>query len=147
MGRLVIGLLLVVILTTGLLAQTAGKIAGTVTDAATNEPLVGVNVVIENTYLGAATDIEGKYFILNVPPGTYRVKFMLMGYQSKTVEGVDVSVNRTRTLDVKLQQTTLELGGEVVVTADRITVKKDQTSSIRNVSSEQMSVLPVENTG
>ncbi len=146
MARLTIVLLL--LSSFGLVfAQTAGKISGTVTDADNGEPLIGVNVVVENTYLGAATDMDGKYFILNVPPGTYRVKFMLMGYQTKVIEGVDVSVNRTRTLDVKLQQTTLELGGEVVVTADRIAVKKDQTSSIRNVSSEQMNVLPVENTG
>lgn len=130
-----------------LFAQTAGKISGSVTDVATGEPLIGVNVVVENTYMGAATDIDGKYFILNVPPGTYKVKFMLMGYQTKAVEGVVVSVNRTTPLDVKLQQTTIDLGGEVVVTADRVAVKKDQTSSIRNVSSEQINVLPVENTG
>ena len=59
---------------------------------------------------------------------------MLIGYTTKVVEGVSVSVNRTTPIDVTLAATTLELGEEVVVTADRIAVKKDQTSSIRNVS-------------
>lgn len=128
-------------------AQTTGKISGTVTDTNTGEPLVGVNVVIQDTYLGAASDIKGQYFILNVPPGNYTVKFMLMGYQTKIVEGVSVNVNRTTPLDATMAETTIELGEEVVVTADRVAVRKDQTSSIRNVSSEQINVLPVENTG
>jgi outer membrane receptor protein involved in Fe transport len=147
MGRLTVIVLILLCTFSLLFSQTAGKISGTVTDAANGEPLIGVNVVVDNTYMGAASDLDGKYFILNVPPGTYKVKFMLMGYQTKSVEGVEVSVNRTTPLDIKLQETTLELGTEIVVTADRVAVKKDQTSSIRNVSSEQMSVLPVENTG
>jgi outer membrane receptor protein involved in Fe transport len=50
-------------------------------------------------------------------------------------------------LDATLGVTTLELGEEVVVTANRISVKKDQTGSIRNVTSEEMNILPVESTG
>jgi len=49
-----------------------GKIAGKVTDAQTGEPIVGVNVVVEGTYLGAATDFDGNYTIINVPPGSVR---------------------------------------------------------------------------
>lgn len=147
MGRLTVFVLILLCTFSLLFSQTAGKISGSVTDAATGEALIGVNVIVDNTYMGAASDLDGKYFILNVPPGTYKVKFMLMGYQTKSVEGVLVSVNRTTPLDLKLQETTLELGSEIVVTADRVAVKKDQTSSIRNVTSEQMNVLPVENTG
>ncbi len=147
MRRVAFGILLLCSLASGLLAQTTGKITGTITDATTGEPLIGVNVVIEDTYLGAASDVNGEYFILNVPPGKYTVKFMLIGYTTKLVEGVSVSVNRTTPLDVTLGITTLELGEEVVVTASRITVRKDQTSSIRNVSSDQIDVLPVESTG
>ena len=45
-------------------AGTKGKISGKVTDAATGEPLIGVNIVIEGTSLGAASDAEGEYYIL-----------------------------------------------------------------------------------
>ena len=59
-------------ISTELFAQ--GKIVGHVKDKATNEPLIGVNVIILNTYLGAATDIEGDYVIVNVPVGVYSVQ-------------------------------------------------------------------------
>ena len=52
-------------------AGTTGKISGTVKDASTNEPLPGCNILIEGTGLGAASNIDGEFFILNIPPGTY----------------------------------------------------------------------------
>ena len=107
---------------------------------------MGANVLIDGTYLGAATDADGKFFILNVPPGKFTVKVMYMGYAALTVEGVSVSVNRTTPLSVTLTSMVMQ-GQEVTVTADRIAIKKDQTSSIRNVSAEDMETLPVENTG
>ena len=54
-----------------LFAGTTGKIAGRVMDYKTKEPLIGVNVVIVGTSKGAATDVDGNYFILNIPPGVY----------------------------------------------------------------------------
>jgi len=147
MRRIAIGILLLLSLASGLLAQTTGKISGSVTDATTGEALIGVNVVIEDTYMGAATDVSGSYFVLNVPPGKYTVKFMLIGYTTKRVEGVSVSVNRTTPLNATMSSATLDLGEEVVVTADRISLKKDQTGSIRNVSSDQINILPIESTG
>jgi outer membrane receptor protein involved in Fe transport len=147
MRRIFLGILFSMLLTGGLFAQTTGKISGQITDQNSGEGLPGVNVVIDGTYLGAAADTEGKFFILNVPPGTYALKFMLIGYQTKRVEGVQVSVNRTTPLNVTLEETTLDLGQEVVVTASKVAIKKDQTSSIRNVTAEDIEVLPVESTG
>ncbi|MDZ7763007.1 MAG: carboxypeptidase-like regulatory domain-containing protein [Melioribacteraceae bacterium] len=53
-------------------AGTTGKLAGHVKDAATGEPLPFVNITIEGTQLGAATDIDGDYVILNISPGLIR---------------------------------------------------------------------------
>ena len=61
-------------------AQTTGKIAGKVVAAASDEPLIGANVLIEGTNLGAAASEDGKYFIINVPPGLYILRFQMMGY-------------------------------------------------------------------
>ncbi|MBN2602335.1 MAG: carboxypeptidase-like regulatory domain-containing protein, partial [Candidatus Marinimicrobia bacterium] len=61
---------------------TSGKIVGRVTDASTGEPLFGCNVIIEGSYLGAATNADGEYLILNVPPGDYRVKAGMIGYNT-----------------------------------------------------------------
>jgi hypothetical protein len=84
-----------------------GKVSGTVTDAATGEPLPGVNVQIAGTQMGAVTNIQGQYFILNVPPGTYTVKFSFMGYTGQDVQGVVVNLDRTTELSAKLKQTVI----------------------------------------
>jgi outer membrane receptor protein involved in Fe transport len=130
-----------------LFSQTTGKISGKITDQKTGEALPGVNVFILGTSMGAASDMEGTFYILNVPPGLYDLKFTLIGYTAKKVEGVRASVNRTTPINISLEEATLDLGQEVVVTAEKVTIKKDQTSSIRNVSSQDIDVLPVESTG
>ena len=61
-------------------ASTTGKISGQIKDSRTGEVLIGVNVIVDGTTLGAATDIDGKYTILNVPPGTYTVVASMVGF-------------------------------------------------------------------
>ena len=72
----------VLVLLTGnsVIGQTTGKISGRVTDAETGDPLPFANIVLEETSLGAATDINGNYFILNIPPSVYRLKASSIGY-------------------------------------------------------------------
>ena len=70
-------LLIISALLSGFLtAGTAGKITGKVVDQKTGEPLVGCNVIVLETALGAATNLDGTYFILNVPPGRYALKLL-----------------------------------------------------------------------
>ncbi|MGH7457438.1 MAG: carboxypeptidase-like regulatory domain-containing protein, partial [bacterium] len=108
-------------------AQTTGKIAGRVTDKKTGDSLPGANVLIDGTTRGAVTDLNGDFYIINVAPGTYMLRVTLIGYEPVRVEGLRVSVNRTSDLEVKMAQTAVELGEEVVVTAKKIAIKKDQT--------------------
>ncbi len=138
--------ILLLFLFTGLQAQTTGKIAGYILDKNSGDPLVGVNIYIENSAIGATTDGDGAFFILNVPPGKHTVKIEYVGYKPVKIEELKVSVNRTSAITVELEESTLELGEEIVVVADKISIKKDQTSSIRNVSSDDMAILPIENT-
>lgn len=145
-GKLIIGCFLVLLLHGFLNAQTTGKIAGKVTDASSGEPLIGVSVVIDRTNRGSATDTDGHYFILNVPPGTYNIKIMMIGYQTVVQKGVRVFVNRTTEINAKLHEAVLE-GEEVVVTARQVDIRKDQTSSVRNVTAQDMSIMPVETIG
>lgn len=133
----------VMILQKTTMAQTTGKIKGEVVDAETGAPLPFANIMIVGTTIGAASDIDGKYFILNVKPGNYTLNFQMMGYGAQKVSGVIVSVNRTSSIDAKLSETIL-LGEEVVVIADKVSLKKDQTSSVKNISAEQIEMLPVE---
>jgi len=132
------------LLTQPLFAATTGKIAGKVVDAQTGEPLPGANITIAGTQFGAASDIDGDFFIINVPPGRYSIKATMMGYSAMQIDQVQVSVNSTVNLNFSLTQAVIE-GQTVTVTASMISYKKDQTSSVRNVSSEQIEVLPLEN--
>jgi hypothetical protein len=86
------------------LAQTKGKIAGKVLDADNGLPLPGTNVLVVGTSLGAATDQNGDFYILNLTPGTYSVKAQMMGYESVIVEDIRVSVNRTSTVEIHLKR-------------------------------------------
>lgn len=123
-------------------AGTTGKLAGAVRDAETGEPLVGCNIIVEGTDLGAATDLTGAYVILNVPPGIYAVRASMIGYTDMSVHNVQVSVDLTTTLDFEL---TVEIlgGEEVTVVAERPAVRMDLTSSESRVSSQELEVMPV----
>jgi outer membrane receptor protein involved in Fe transport len=121
-----------------------GKIVGKIVDAQTGEALLGVNVQIVGQAIGAATDFEGDYFILNIPPGVYEVRASLIGYQAVVQTGVEVSINHTTHLDYELSETVVELGGDIVVTAERPLVEKDQTSTRHFVSAEEIFTRPTD---
>ncbi|MEW6511444.1 MAG: TonB-dependent receptor [Bacteroidota bacterium] len=125
------------------LAGTTGKISGVVRDARTNEPLPGVNVVIDGTTLGASTDIEGNYVILNVPPGRYRVIASFIGYRRFEVNDLRVSVDFTTPLNINLVEGSVELEA-IVVQAERTPlIRQDLTNPVASISSENIEALPV----
>ena len=85
-----------------------GKIAGYVTDASTNEPLVGVSIIVLDKGIGADTDSNGRFIIINVPIGTYDIKTSIIGYASVKVQGLLISSGRTTEQNFSLKQETLE---------------------------------------
>lgn len=123
-------------------AGNTGKISGQIIDASTGDPLPGCNVLIEGTYNGAATDIDGNYYILNIPPGNYTVKFMMIGYGQLKMTDVNVKVDFTTDLDAALSIEALQ-AGEVTVVAERPMIQKDLTSTSSVVGSDEMASLPV----
>lgn len=137
-------ILLLVFVINPVFAQQTGKIAGRITDSETNEPLAGANIMILDTKMGASTDLDGEFFIINVPPGTYNLEVQMIGYATVRKEGIRVSVNRTAFTKLELDPAVLE-SEVIVVTADKAVIKRDQTSSIRNISSEEIEALPVDN--
>jgi len=129
-----------------LFSGTTGKVAGTVRDADTGEPLPGVNIIIEDTNFGAATDMNGKFSIINLRPGVYTVSAKMMGYTSVRVENVRVSIDLTTPVDFKLSTSVLE-GEEVTVVAERPIVQMDMTSSMSSVGAAEIADLPVQEVG
>ena len=123
-------------------AQGTGKISGTAVEADTGDPLPGVNVVVGGTTLGTTTDGEGEYFIANLAPGTYTVRASFIGFRPLTVQEVRVRSNATTELHFEMQPETVELTGEVVVTAERPLVERDNTTSLVVFDSEELSARP-----
>jgi outer membrane receptor protein involved in Fe transport len=125
------------------MAGTTGKIAGKIIDSKSKEPLIGVNVLIVGTTMGAATDVDGNYFILNIPPGVYQLRASLVGYSTVLENNVRVSVDQTTRINFEMGEQAIEINN-VVVTAQKPIVQKDLTSTQQNVSGKDISMLPVE---
>ncbi len=134
--------LLFIFVNSFLFAGTTGKITGKVTDTQSGEPLIGANILIEGTNLGAATDTEGKFLILNIPPGNYSVRISYLGYETVLVEGLKIVVDQTTELPVKLSTKTLQVN-EVVVTAHEPLIQRDLTSSKSVITRDEIDALPV----
>jgi len=130
-------------LLSNLFASTTGKIVGRAIDKDTGEPLIAANIVIKGLALGAATDVDGYYVILNVPPGTYTLQGIYIGYS--TQEQTNVTVNVGLTTEINFEMSTASFEGEtVVVVAERPLIQKDATATAAVVSAEEIEVAPVE---
>ncbi len=125
-----------------LFAQTTGKLMGRIIDENGN-PLLGASVVIEDTKRGGVSDMDGYYYILNLHPGVYSVRFQFIGYASYKVEQVRISADQTRQLDAKLVPITLQ-GSEIVVIAKKPVLELNQTSSISSINKDDIKNLPVQ---
>lgn len=99
-----------------------GKVTGVVKDAETNAPLPGVTVVVVGTVLGAPTDANGKFVLLNVPTGNQKIQAASVGYSPET-KTVTVSANNEATVDFSLKTNPIQTS-PVVVTSLRAVEKE-----------------------
>ena len=99
---------LVCIIQSMLFGGVTGKVSGRVIDVGSGEPLIGANVMLLETTFDSATDTEGYYHILNVPPGFYDLKVNMIGYAQKTVTGIRVEIDLTAVIDVNLTVEAIE---------------------------------------
>jgi hypothetical protein len=136
-------LTLLVMLNTGLQAGVTGKVAGQIIDKRTGEPLPGANVLLEGTIQGAATDINGEYYIINIQPGTYKIRVEMIGYRTLVFEDINISVDHTTILNADLLPQVVESDQIIVVTAERSQIQKDLTSSEMTISAKTIEALPV----
>ena len=125
-----------------LLAGTTGKLKGTVNDQSTGESLIGANVFITGTSLGAATDVEGNYSISNIEAGAYNIRASFVGYQSVTITGVRINTDLTTELNFELLTEDISVG-EIQVIATRPLVNKYATNASRITTSDDIDLLPV----
>ncbi len=128
---------------TGLLVAPvrSGVIEGIVSDAKTKEPLIGVNVVVMDTQMGASTDEMGRFRIENIPTGSHRLQFSYIGYLDEVKTDIVVRNSRPVILNTELMQQSLE-GEGVTVTAGYFTEEKQTQPSIIGLSREEIRRFP-----
>ncbi len=126
-------------------AQQRGGISGKIIDSSNNDPLPGVNVILKGTYYGAASDLNGNFSITGITPGSYTLEISLIGYRTVQYTGVQIQANKTVDFDVKMEETVLTLGQDVVVVGDRPLVDVEETQSKRTISREDIEMAIVEN--
>lgn len=133
------------LLSAKLYAQT-GTVTGRVLDAATGEPMIGVNVIIRQHNIVGVTNIDGRFVLQNVPEGEQRLEFRMMGY-STSYATVNVISNRSNVVNVTMTYRTVQ---ETVVKAKKITSTDASLLSIRKkaavaqdaISAEQIAKSP-----
>ena len=94
----------------------------------TGEVLPGVNVTVEGTQLGASTDVDGFYVILNVPVGIQNIKLNYAGYTEYNIQNVQVFTANTTDVNVELEEE-VNVGDVVVVIAKRAEIRQEETNS------------------
>lgn len=131
-----------------------GKLTGRVAEESTGEPLPFANVRISHIILddgeevtisaqyGAATDIDGHFVILNVPPGNYVVSASMVGYATSTQKGVLVSSDRTIEINFTLTTASVDIE-QVVVVAERKVIKADVSATQEIITAAEIEESPV----
>ena len=110
-------------------AVTSGKVTGFVLDKATHDPLAGVTIRVKGTELIAISGLNGEYFILNIPLGTYTVEVQMIGYLPNQTQEFMVNSNRTTRIDFELETTILDLAEPAIITASKRSKRSDLTAS------------------
>ena len=134
-------LIIVTVLLFGFLfANPGGDLSGYIRDTETGEPVPYANVVLKGTDLGDATDVHGRFVILDVPAGKYTIFVSMMGYSSFTTE-VQIIENKDKRLDLEIVPTDIQTEG-VYVTAEEQRFRNTVETSRINISMKEILQTP-----
>ena len=137
----ILSMFLLLMFISPVLAQTGvGKLSGKIVDANTREALIGANVVVLSTDQGAATNVEGEYFVLNITPGTYNVRVSYVGYAPKTIKEVRIVAGITYELNVELST---DFTLPEIVVQDKKFFEEKSTNTVKVIDADQISRIPV----
>ncbi|MCK5033431.1 MAG: TonB-dependent receptor, partial [Calditrichia bacterium] len=126
-------------------AGTQGKLLGTITDKNNGEVLVGANIYLEGTNLGAASGEDGKFIIINITPGTYNIITEYVGFTTQKLNQVKIASNLSTILEIELTASTLESDETITIIAERPLIRHDVTSKLVIVDGDEIVSMPVSN--
>ncbi|MFT4856746.1 MAG: hypothetical protein ACI8YP_000848 [Algoriphagus sp.] len=131
---------LLVVFALSLSAFSQGIIRGRIFNPVNNQAVPFANVLIMETELGAISDGEGFYEILNVTPGLYNVRASFVGYKTATAYEVQVTQAKSVQLDFALAEDASELS-EVVVSSE-FSRSEETPLSVRKLNSNEIERYP-----
>lgn len=137
----IIVIISVLILHVNMFAQGAGIITGKVIDKTTKQPLIGVNLIVVGTSIGAASDIDGNFKIINLQPGTYSVTASYIGFTESSKSDIVVSSTRPKEVNFELAESTINIEG-VTVTAGYYNQVITEPLSVTSFSNEEIRRTP-----
>ncbi len=117
-------------------STTKGKIIGKVIDKTNNEPLIGLIVLVEGTTIGVQTNFDGQYEISNIAPGTYKLIFKYVSYNTKAIDGVVVVAGKTVNMNVAMEENAKSVQ-EVVITSS---YKKESIGSLYTIQKNNIAI-------
>jgi len=132
--RVLLALCLIFVLVSGSYAQT-GKITGRVIDSATKQELVGANVQVVGTSMGAVSDMRGHFTISGVQSGDLKLKVSFVGYETAE-KGVMVAAGKTVTANFSLTPTMIMTKG-ISIFADRAK-ERETPVAFTNIQKQEM---------
>lgn len=134
------------------LSAASGKISGRVYDQQSGEALVAANVMITEKWdndraielerkIGAFSDDDGYFILLNITPGYYTLRVSMIGYSDYNIEQLRVNMDRTVKVDVPMLQKAVSLAA-VTVVAEKEIIKPDLASSQEIIVRERLEDAP-----
>ena len=122
-------------------AQSVGSIPGTITDEM-GQPIPGVSVYLEGFEIGALTDLDGRYLISDVEPGSYNLVASIIGYESQIRYNIIVRSKGTPSYDFSLK-TSAEILDEVIIRSDNSSKRTRETPlSVQSLSGVEIATYP-----
>ncbi len=123
-------------------ASNAGKIAGVIVDSE-GRPIPSANVVVVDSQTGGAADLDGRYFIIGIPPDRYDLQFTALGYRTKIITDVQVRTNYTVRVNVTLEAESVELT-PVTVVFEKPPIDLEETGQRISVTGDFVRNMPLQ---
>jgi len=120
---------------------STGSITGKVVDKTTQAPLVAANVIVMGTKMGAATDIDGNFIVMDIETGSYNVQISILGYKTLAKNRVVVKPGKPTFLKIELEEQPIQMG-TIVVKPSFFEKTKDAVVSSRSMDFEEIITQP-----
>jgi hypothetical protein len=126
-------------------AGTTGKITGVVIDSDDKQPVVGTRVVIDRTTMGAMVNaMDGRYFIMKVPPGKYRLTASCIGYKLLRSDSIEVHAGDSLSIDFTLKSEPMRTEHINLYDGPPL-LNRYETNLIIHIHERQLEALPTDN--